>query len=198
MLGAFIAAYFAVSWLFPWELFQVDSTISVSYGWDILFALVLGLLYRLPIAKGNYAGVVPRAIAITALSCLSLLFLQMSAFPAPFRFLEKPALQLLVLAPLLEEFVFRYAILGAALKSLKSKNLAMLLVAFLFSLSHLPGLWHLPEEFRPFILIQLGYTFAMGWVIGKSRVRTGSVLEPILLHFLFNLCFYFAVVKEWI
>lgn len=201
-LGGAISVYFLVAWFFPWELFQNDSTISISYLWDGLFALVLGLIYRLPLKpqerRINLAGSVSRIIATVALAALSLLFIQMSATAAPFRFLERPILQLLILAPFLEEFVFRYAALGAALSVLRSKNKAMLLGAFLFSLSHLPGIWHLPEEFRAFILIQLAYTFALGWIISKSRVRTGGVLEPIILHFLFNLCFYIGVMKGWI
>lgn len=197
-LAALVALYFGVAWFFPWERFQVDSTISVSYVWDALFALVIGLLYKLPLSSGTFSGVFPRIVAIIALAGASLFFLQLAAYPAPFRYLERPILQLLVLAPLLEEFVFRYAFLGASLNSLGSKNKALLLGAVLFSLSHVPAIWHLPNEFRPFVAVQLIYTFAMGWVIGKSRVRTGGVLEPVLLHLVFNLCFYLAMVKGWI
>lgn len=198
LFGALVVCYFAVTWFFPWDIFQIDSTVSVSYAWDLLFAAIVAILYGLPLRIGSFSGALPRTIAMLSLAGLSLLFLQMTAYPAPFRYLERPILQLLVLAPILEELVFRYGILGASLKVTPSKNKAMLLGAFLFALSHLPGIWHLPPEFSPFIVIQVAYTFAMGWVLGKSRVRTGGVVEPILLHFLFNLCFYFAILKEWI
>lgn len=197
-LASVIAIYFSVAWLFPWENFQFNSTISVSYFWDILFATTIGLLYKLPITKITFTKAIPRSIAILFLAVVSIIFIRTVGAPAPFKYLERPILQLLILAPILEEFVFRYALMGASLESINNENKAMLLGAFLFSLSHLPGVWHLPGEFHPFIYVQLTYTFFMGWVICKARVRTGGVVEPIFLHFLFNLCFYISTSKGWI
>ncbi len=201
-LAAICAAYFILSWFFPWERFQVDSTISISYLWDLLFCVLLGVGYRLPLKgpqiKKQLKGLLPRGIGTLFLAIGSILFVQMSNTLSPFKYLERPVLQLLVLAPLVEEFVFRYAIMGASLVALDSRKKAVLLSAVLFSISHLPGLWHLPEPFKPFIYIQLVYTFFLGWIIAKARVRTGGVWEPVALHFLFNLCFYIAVTKGWI
>lgn len=198
-LAAICAAYFILSWLFPWDRFQIDSTISISYLWDLLFCLLVGLAYKLPLKGPRLKkGLLPRSVGALALAVLSILFIQMSATASPFKYLERPVLQLLILAPLVEELVFRYAILGASLAAIESKRKVVLISAILFSISHLPGLWHLPEPFRPFIYIQLAYTFILGWIIAKARVRSGSVWEPIALHFIFNLCFYAAVTKGWI
>ena len=198
LLGGLTVLYYGVGWFFPWELFQVRSTISVSYLWDLVFAIICGLLYGLNFRAFNSKGVFVRFLAISGLASISILALQLSAVKVPFKFLELPFLQLLILAPLVEEIVFRYAFLGAYLQVLQSKNKALLISSLLFSLSHLPGMWHLPEEFGLFVLIQLVYTFFMGWIIGKARIRTGGVLEPIGLHFIFNLFFYIAVVNAWI
>ena len=197
-LVSLIFVYFGVAWFFPWETIQIDSTVSVSYLWDVCFSLLIGFLFHLSPRGAKAKGLWTRSLAIFLLAVLSIGFLRMVAYPVPFRYLELPILQLLVLAPLFEELVFRYAILGGLLKELNSKNKALLASSFLFSLSHLPGAWHLPPEFTPFIMIQLVYTFAMGWVIGKARVRTGGILEPVALHFLFNLCFYASVLQGWI
>lgn len=201
ILAAFCAAYFILSWFFPWEKFQIDSTISVSYFWDLLFCALVGITYRLPLSAPRRValkGLAPRLIGVVALAIVSILFIQMSATASPFKYLERPVLQLLILAPLVEEFVFRYAIVGASLAAMESKRKVVLLSAILFSISHVPGIWHLPEPFWPFIYVQLGYTFLLGWIIAKARVRSGSVWEPVALHFCFNLCFYVAVIKGWI
>lgn len=195
LLGGLTVLYYGMGWFFPWELFQIRSTISVSYLWDLVFAVICGALYGLNYKSFNSKGAVARFLAISALACLSIFILQYSEVQVPFRFLERPFLQLLILAPLVEELVFRFAFLGAYLQVLKSKNKALLISSGLFSISHLPGMWHLPEEFTFFVVIQLVYTFFMGWVIGKARIRTGGVLEPIALHFLFNLFFYIAVIQ---
>tara|TARA_B100000212_G_scaffold339039_1_gene316683 strand:- start:276 stop:893 length:618 start_codon:yes stop_codon:yes gene_type:complete len=187
--------YFGVAWFFPWKLFQIDSTISISYLWDILFCVVVGGTFSVPLKGSNLNGMVVRILAITALGCLSLFVLNYSGVEVPFKFLEHPIIQLLILAPIVEEFVFRYALLGLYLQRIKSKNVGLLASSVLFSISHLPGMWHLPQEFAAFVYIQLGYTFCMGWIIGKARIRTGGVLEPIILHFIFNLLFYVAVIK---
>ena len=60
-------------------------------------------------------------------------------------------------------------------------------------MSHLPALWFLPEEFHGFIGFQLFYTLLLGWICAKSRVKTNGMLEPVVLHFAFNLIFYIAV-----
>ncbi|MEX0797974.1 MAG: CPBP family intramembrane glutamic endopeptidase [Bacteriovoracaceae bacterium] len=199
---AFVALYFGVAWFFPWELAQLDSTVSIAYLWDVLFAVLIGIAYQLPLKKPtwpkHFKGALARCLVILLLALTSIMFLKMASIATPFRYLERPILQLLILAPLLEELVFRHAFLGALLRALNSETKALLISSFLFSVSHLPGIWHLPEEFRPFIVIQLVYAFAMGWVIGKARTRTGAVWEPIFLHFLFNLCFYFAVLRGWV
>src|SRR5690554_6901622 len=108
-LTALVALYFGVAWFFPWDLFQGNSTISVAYAWDALFDLSLGLLYRLPPRIGSLRGMLPRAVVIVILAAASVYFLQTLERPTPFRYLEKPFLQLLALAPILEEIVFRYA-----------------------------------------------------------------------------------------
>ncbi|MBC76448.1 MAG: hypothetical protein CME64_10580 [Halobacteriovoraceae bacterium] len=187
--------YFAVAWFFPWKLFQVDSTISVSYVWDFVFCLGVGSAFSLPLRPASISGLFVRVLAIAALGCLSLFILNYSGVEVPFKFLEHPIIQLLILAPIVEELVFRYALLGLYLQRIKSRNIGLLASSVLFSLSHAPGMLHLPEEYTTFVYIQIGYTFCMGWIIGKARIRTGGVIEPIGLHFIFNLLFYVAVIK---
>jgi membrane protease YdiL (CAAX protease family) len=54
----------------------------------------------------------------------------------------------------------------------------------------------LPVEYVPFIGFQVFYTFVLGVICGQALLRFHSVLAPIFMHFIFNLCFYFALQLE--
>lgn len=86
-----------------------------------------------------------------------------------------------VLAPIVEETLFRGILLPALMKG-RSFFFAALISATYFALVHL----HAPS-FLP--LLALGLAFSAGYA------ATGSILTPIIMHALFNftsLCFYFA------
>ena len=57
------------------------------------------------------------------------------------------------------------------------KNYLLLCNAIMFSISHVPALFVLPKEFYGFIYLQLLYTFLLGWICAKARIRTGSTFE---------------------
>ena len=189
--------YFAVTWFFPWETIQWNSTVSISYLFDILFCISCFFIFRLPVRVGNQdvKGATSRLIAAISVAVFSLFMTNLFVLPAPFKYIEFLFLQILILAPFIEEFIFRYAIFGATEKYFKNKNYLLLSNAILFSLSHAPAIYLLPKEFHGFIYAQLTYTFFLGWICAKARLKTGSVIEPIILHFIFNLIFYIAITK---
>lgn len=193
-----IILYFAVSWFFPWDIWQGKSTISISYIWDVLFVGSIIFLYRIIPKLGNFQGIIPRIIATIGLGFFSLFIAKVLSLSAPFKYIEHIVIQLLVLAPIVEEFVFRFAFMGMMEKFWESRKKIFLFNSCLFSLSHAPAIWYLPKEFHPFIYWQIVYTFALGWLLAKAKVRSGGIVEPMLLHFSFNLIFYFGVNKGWI
>ncbi|MBT4792381.1 MAG: CPBP family intramembrane metalloprotease, partial [Halobacteriovoraceae bacterium] len=107
-------------------------------------------------------------------------------------------LQLLLLAPLIEELVFREGFVALFEKFKLNKILILSLNSILFSLSHLPALWHLPVEFHSFIAFQVFYTLILGWICTKVRIETKGLALPIIHHFLFNLIFYVALKMSYI
>lgn len=189
--------YFAVTWFFPWDVIQWNSTVSISYIFDIIFCISCFVIFRLPIRFGNQdtKGAVSRIIATIGVATFSLFIANLFILSAPFKYIELLFLQILILAPLIEEFLFRYAIFGALEKYFHNKNYLLLCNALLFSLSHAPAIYILPKEFHGFIYAQLIYTFFLGWICAKARLKTGSIIEPIILHFIFNLIFYVAIIK---
>jgi membrane protease YdiL (CAAX protease family) len=100
------------------------------------------------------------------------------------------------LAPIIEEFVFRFAFYEILKKKVANRKTLYFLNALLFSISHAGALSVLPKEFFPFIFFQIGYTFILGWICTKAKDDSNSIVEPIILHFVFNFLFYLAVVNQ--
>lgn len=195
-----IAIYFAMSWFYPWPALPWFPAISTAYLWDLSFSvMLLGLLKLKSKSKKRKdrtkekTGFLVRLIAVLLLGVASLFILEHFAFAVPFRYIESPVLQLLIFAPIFEELVFRLGFLTFFLRFTSDKRYAILLSSLLFAVSHLSALWHLPKEFHAFVGIQFVYTFFLGWLLGKSFDKTGSVLFPIVYHFLFNLIFYLGM-----
>jgi membrane protease YdiL (CAAX protease family) len=194
------AFYFGISWLFPWEKYQWDSSISVSYFFDCIFVLLVATGLRvLPVFKIDHISLLPsKLVATFALASFVIFLNNLLALQAPFRYVDKLAVQLLFLAPVIEEFVFRFAFFALFKRCGQSIRWQIITNSGLFSLSHIAAIWILPAEFREFIVFQVGYTFALGWVCTKARMRHQSLIVPILMHFVFNLTFYMAIKFSWI
>ena len=114
---------------------------------------------------------------------------------------------------LLEEFFFRGAILGLALRTMRPPG-ALVFVTFFFTIVHFlkppdsveladaqvtwgSGFWMVGQIFAKFgnpifILSQFVTLFAVGWILGVARLRTNSLWLPIGLHcgWVFGLKFY--------
>jgi membrane protease YdiL (CAAX protease family) len=120
---------------------------------------------------------------------MSLYLLDLNSIETPFKYIENPWIQLLLFAPIFEELVFRSSIQERLKKDIRSKSVIPLISAILFSVSHAIALWFLHEKFYSFVYVQIGYTFFLGWILAKAQDRGAKTIEPILLHFIFNLFF---------
>jgi membrane protease YdiL (CAAX protease family) len=83
-----------------------------------------------------------------------------------------------VLAPVIEELLFRGLLLRALLRRM-SPEASVFLSALAFALAHLAG--------DPNALLALPALAALGVVLGVVALRTGSLSRPILIHAGFNL-----------
>ncbi len=95
----------------------------------------------------------------------------------------------------LEETVFRGRLLDASLRFLRT-DLALVLQAALFAAIHAPGLicvgslWGRPQ----IAVFSLSAVFAQGWLFGYLRMRTGTLVSPIVCHGLVNTALELAIV----
>lgn len=193
-----VIIYFAFSWGLPWQ--KIPSTISFSYIFDLLFALGISFFFRLPwkfkwhINKQTFKAL----IEVLALGFGAIAAIWYMDIETPFRLVQGLELHLLIFAPILEELVFRQTFQRVLIKNVGGKRVTSMLVAAIFAFSHLVGLMVLPVEYVPFIGFQVFYTFVLGVICGQAMLKFHSVLAPITMHFIFNLCFYVALQLEFI
>lgn len=191
-----IIVYFAFSWGLPWQ--KIPSTISFSYVFDLLFALGVSFFFRLPwkfrwnINKNTFK-VIGEVLALATGAIAAIWYMDIEI---PFRLVNNLEWHLLLFAPILEELVFRQTFQRVLIANMGGKRVTSMLVASIFAFSHLVGLMVLPVEYVPFIGFQVFYTFVLGVICGQSLLRFHSVLAPIFMHFIFNLCFYLALQFE--
>lgn len=99
---------------------------------------------------------------------------------------------LLVVAPILEESIFRFLV-WQPLQYISQRPIVPLVsTSLIFSYSHLHAIWFVPEEIQSFIFYQTVYTFLLGLACGFYIYRYSSLASAILVHFAFNLGFYLA------
>lgn len=98
---------------------------------------------------------------------------------------------LLVVAPILEEFIFRF-FSWEALNFFKTPNITLLTTSLLFSYSHFHPIWNTSDAIHSFIIYQSIYTFFLGLACGFMRMKHHSLIGAIMIHFSFNLGFFLA------
>lgn len=98
---------------------------------------------------------------------------------------------LLLAGPIIEEAVFRGALM-ALLRNLKlSEKLQLLLTSIAFSCSHFLAYFDTPASFHDYIAYQAFYTLFLGLACGYIALRWG-LLFAIIGHILFNSSFWAA------
>lgn len=191
ILALSLIGYFSISWFVPWEELTTNSTISISYLFDIFIVLLAAFSFRkIPNLKLNLLRHLAQFIFAIFLAGIFAYLPVHLQWQTPFKYLDKLFIQLIILAPLIEEFVFRFSLYELQEKSKLPTVIKYLINAIAFSISHAPALWILPEVFHQFIIYQLGYTFVLGLYCYHIKFRYKSDSAVIVIHLLFNLVFY--------
>ncbi len=177
---------------------MIPSKISFSYLFDLLFALGVCFIFRLP---WKFKVKFNRHILVSFLELIALAVATIAAIwyfdiETPFRLVQDLEWHLIILAPILEELVFRQTFQRLLVHSVGGKRVTSMLVAAIFAFSHLIGLKVLPAEYVPFVGFQIFYTFILGLLCGQALLRFGSIIIPVVMHFIFNLMFYLALSLE--
>ena len=113
--------------------------------------------------------------------------------PIPFDLSARETLfLLLVVAPILEELIFRMALWEAFRSFLKSERQVLAVTTFLFALGHFAAYWFVPAQFHHFVLYQTSYVLLLGCFAGWRRMKADAVVAGVWVHFGFNLGFFLA------
>jgi membrane protease YdiL (CAAX protease family) len=165
-----------------------------AYAFEVVFVCVIGFLSKqqvkwqvvitdnlIPVAM-SFAG----GFAIYKLAPFSGIVIPFDLTVAETIFL------LLILAPILEELIFRMALWEPMTAIFRKSSTIVIGTSILFSVGHLISLWAVPEQFRVFVLYQTLYVILLGLGAGWRRLATGSPTASILVHFGFNFGFFIA------
>lgn len=93
-----------------------------------------------------------------------------------------------IVAPFVEELVFRGAVLGSLQRQYRF-SIANTITALLFVIAHMPG-WYFQGLLIANLTNPLGGAlaiFLIGWALGYVKYRSGSILGSTLAHMLNNL-----------
>lgn len=96
---------------------------------------------------------------------------------------------LLVVAPVLEEVLFRH-FLWKPWEKRGKRTLAWWFTTILFAYAHWHPTWDVPIEWHGFLAYQTLYTLGLGLACGAMVYRWNSLPGAILLHAAFNLGFW--------
>lgn len=177
------------------ETFWRSASEYYSYFFEVIFVLVTYLIWRKNIRIWKKIDLSDFIFSCIALASGFLIYKMASPIGliVPFDFQSKLTLFfLLIVAPLLEEFLFRMA-LWESLKIIYNKKWFLIgTTTILFSIGHLLSYWFVPSEFKTFVVYQSIYVIFLAIALGWQRSKTNSLSVPILIHFMFNLGFALA------
>jgi hypothetical protein len=162
--------------------------LTLNFGLEFSYVLLILFLYKseFKIEKSSPQKLSLYFVIILSLGALTRYF---APSPVPIRIQSLSIIfQLLLIAPILEESLFRWTHWILLEKLFKSKKLIIFITSFLFSTAHLLSIQAVPSEFRNFIFYQGAYTFILALALGYIRSQS-FILSCIALHFAFNLGF---------
>ncbi len=199
-LICFITFYFVASWALG-QLFQ--GTSWGPYLFDLIFVISVVVFFKKRIQPGfkiEVRDLVESFLMLILLLVVALwgtyLIVMRFGHQHPFLFIDNLFVQMVIVAPLWEEVIFRHAWWTYLEKIFgNNKRKIVLFSAIIFSLSHAVALFFLPEAFRLFIIWQVVYTFFLGLSCSLVRLFSRGLFWPIVFHFIFNLSFYMAL--QW-
>ena len=184
----YVFAYFLIRYVL---LERITGSEIAIYAFEVFFVVVGLFVFKF--TKPKWVRINPIGLLIT-LVCGGFVFCftQLNSWIVPLDFQSiQTVVLLLIVAPILEEFIYRYA-LWNAIERVGNVRISFALTSVLFSLSHFYAYFFVPEEYKGFVTFQAIYTLGLALTCGYQRMKKNSVFPAIVLHFLFNLGFYIA------
>ena len=184
-----LVLYFGVEY-FHWFSVEAISTHAIYFFEVIWVALVCIIFKNVGFAGKWTLNTAGGVVALLPLGWTTHFFARQQGMLIPFDFRSSETiLFLLLIGPVLEEFVFRGA-MWKLIEAWCSKSFVLiLLTSLIFSYSHYQAVFSVPEEYKSFIYYQTAYTFILAFICAWLRLSTG-LIAAIVAHLLFNFGFW--------
>jgi membrane protease YdiL (CAAX protease family) len=166
-----------------------------GYGFDILYVGLVGYYYKDRIISAGEKYLFHALTTITAFAGGYCIYYLAIAGGMNIRFNLRSAevlFLLLIVAPILEEFIFRFALWEPLKDLIKDEAIVNFTCAILFSIAHFTAIGTTSASHISFLVFQTVYVVILGIACGWARMRTGSIYTSILIHLAFNLGFYIS------
>jgi hypothetical protein len=190
----FVLLYIGVSFA-GWFMLDRVSPYAI-YGFQALFGLLVLLLYRQwqwKIKSLSFAAGVAFFFAFAAgFAVVEACGVLGDAIPVSFKDPET-VLWLLILTPILEEWVFRGALWKLFEKITGSPWPAFLMTAIISSYSHYSAISSLAPKYAPFLRFEAIFVLGLGLICGGLRLQFGWV-AALIAHLAFNFGFWLAAI----
>ena len=113
--------------------------------------------------------------------------------PVPFDVADSSGIfLLLVVAPVLEELLFRF-FLWKPFEKRGKPAWAWSFTTLIFAYAHWHAVWSVPDEWQGFLAYQTLYTLGLGLACGAMIYLWRSMISAITIHFAFNLGFWLVI-----
>lgn len=162
----------------------------LPYYFELFFVLISIALFKDKFNIKSKNGKTKHYLRYLVGGMITITFCKLFSTKIPFDLNASGIIVFLVLiAPILEELIFRFS-LWHAFESLNgTKQFALMLTTILFSLAHFKAVLLIAPAFLTFVAFQSVYTLVLGYRLGLRYDKNRNILEVIILHMLFNLGF---------
>ncbi len=168
-----------------------------SYVFEGLFVTGVMVLYRarIQVAFGQLRRVLPDCVLALPLGFGVFKLAIYLGILIPFDLADRETiLLLLIVAPLLEECIFRQALWHLTETLWAGPVVTLGVTSSIFAFAHFHAYFFVPAEVQQFMVYQTFYALVVGVWWGFRYMKTRSLAVPIALHVIFNLGFYLGFV----
>lgn len=177
-------AFFGESLLPFWKGF-------VPYYYEVGYVILAFVLFKDKLAFNVDFGKYGKGFAASLLAgFLVLVLAKVLNTEIPFSMSNPFVLFFLVLVgPLLEELVFRFALWHGFESITKCQRGAIFLTSVIFGLAHFKSVFMILPAYMTFISFQFVYTIIVSYWWGERYIESKSISIPVIYHIMFNLGF---------
>ncbi len=179
--------FFLVEYFFIGSLSFFDG--RGIYLFEFLFVVVIYRVFRQPIPWFNFKlkEWARLGLIFTLIGFVLAILTKVFSWPVAFDLNRAETIIMLVLVgPILEEFLYRYALKEAFQKVCSHEKLSLIVTSIVFSFGHFYSYFSLTDDYKSFVLFQTVYTFLLAITLSLDLSEKKNFLRVVAMHVFFN------------